>query len=314
MSGSFGTCLTRRLGTSCLHARLAFIELARLYDGSNNGRIAMSARRLADLIPCNKDTAAKVLRELEDSGFIETIRMGKFTRKEEDRRASEYRLTCFRCDVTGDPPSRRFKPNIRWEACDRPAKRDRSVRGDRTNVPSSQESVRPNQTLNAKINPSSVRPNHTHLNSSHGVTALRSRHSSQSSLPPGFSYCKKRGGIVTADGVAVPLVDHPLVGSEKERAALAQLRKWQAEEEKNGGSGNVLVCGGKPIFPDHEVFAFWADMTSLDSEGLVRARLYLLPSEPNTDGREVSCILSAAALDALEKHGAKRLPTPIPNE
>src|SRR4029453_10292428 len=70
------------------HARLAFIELARLYDGSNNGRIAMSARRLGHFDTLQQGYRCKVLRELEDSGFIETIKFGKFTRKQEDRRAS----------------------------------------------------------------------------------------------------------------------------------------------------------------------------------------------------------------------------------
>jgi hypothetical protein len=52
------------------HARLAYLEVARLYNGSNNGRLAMSARRLASLLPCNKDTAARALRELEDVGSL----------------------------------------------------------------------------------------------------------------------------------------------------------------------------------------------------------------------------------------------------
>jgi hypothetical protein len=66
------------------HARCAYIEIARCYDGTNNGRLALSARSLASQMPCNKDTAAQALRELEDAGFIETAKIGKFARKGED--------------------------------------------------------------------------------------------------------------------------------------------------------------------------------------------------------------------------------------
>ena len=73
--------------------RCGYIEIAQLYDGTNNGRLAMSVRRLAGVIPCSKDSA--ILRELEDAGFIETVKLGRWTRKEEERLASEYRLTDF---------------------------------------------------------------------------------------------------------------------------------------------------------------------------------------------------------------------------
>ena len=94
--------------------RAAYIEIAQLYDGKNNGRIAVSARRLAGLIPCSKN--ADLLRTLEDAGFIDTIKVGKYTKKEEERLASEYRLTDFKCDVTHEAPSRRYNPQHRWDA------------------------------------------------------------------------------------------------------------------------------------------------------------------------------------------------------
>ena len=78
------------------HARLAYLELARLYSGDNNGCISLSARRLARQMPCDKATASRALRELEDAGFIETLRVGTFTRK--DRLASEYRLCNYTCE------------------------------------------------------------------------------------------------------------------------------------------------------------------------------------------------------------------------
>jgi hypothetical protein len=95
--------------------RSGYIELAQLYDGTNNGRLAMSARRLAGLIPCDKNAASRALKNLEDAGFIEAIKLGRYTCKAEERKASEYRLTDFRCDVTGEPPTRTYNPKHLWE-------------------------------------------------------------------------------------------------------------------------------------------------------------------------------------------------------
>ena len=61
--------------------------------------------------------------------------------------------------------------------------------------------------------------------------------------------------------------------------------------------------------------AFWAEMPSVNRDGYVTARLYLLPSVPDgKDGRELRGTFLAAALDRLEKHGAKRLREPIPTD
>jgi hypothetical protein len=93
-------------------ARCAYVELARLYDGSNNGQLAMSARNLGARLGRSSPTAARALRELEDAGFIKVMRLGTFSRK--DRLASEYRLNPFRCDVDADPPDRRWN-NQKWQ-------------------------------------------------------------------------------------------------------------------------------------------------------------------------------------------------------
>jgi Helix-turn-helix domain len=105
------------------HERCGYIELAQLYDGSNNGRLAMSARRLAELMPCNKDTASKILRSLEDAGLIEAVKIGHYAKKEEERMASEYRLTHFRCDATHELPSKRYNPRHRWQPSEPAPKR-----------------------------------------------------------------------------------------------------------------------------------------------------------------------------------------------
>ena len=209
------------------HARCAYIELAYRYDGTNNGRLAMSARSLACQMPCNKDTAAQTLRELEDAGFIETAKIGKFARKGEDRRASEYRLTCFRCDATNAVPSRKFNPNIRWDPSERPAKADANVRPNQTSSASSSRSVRPNRTLKPKIDARNVRPNGTHIDLSHEGSALDA-HPPATSLPSGWRWCRMEKRIVSPNGTAIPVVDHPLVGTEREQAALRLLRQLQA--------------------------------------------------------------------------------------
>ena len=81
----------------------------------------MSSRRLAMLIPCHRNS--RILQELEDAGFVDTVKVGKYTRAAEKLVASEYRLTDFRCDVTGEFPSRRYNERDRWEPADVKPKR-----------------------------------------------------------------------------------------------------------------------------------------------------------------------------------------------
>jgi DNA-binding transcriptional MocR family regulator len=106
-----------------LPARAAFIELARLYNGKNNGTIAMSARSLAQRLHSSKDTASRALAELEAKGFIETAKAGSFSWKQ--RHAAEYRLTLYRCDVNQGLSSKAF---MRWEENSRSDVEDTTVR------------------------------------------------------------------------------------------------------------------------------------------------------------------------------------------
>ncbi len=94
-------------------ARSAFIELGMVYDGGNNGRIAMSARTLAERLPISRATATRALAELTEKGFLDPVRLGGFNIKSGAKRATEWRMTCHRCDVSGDKPARTF---MRWEA------------------------------------------------------------------------------------------------------------------------------------------------------------------------------------------------------
>src|SRR5262249_23075118 len=90
-------------------ARAALIEVIRGYDGSNNGRIVLSVRALADRLACNKDTADHALQELTNKGFIEPRIKGAFSRK--FPHATEWRLNDRRCDATGVLQSQAF---LKW--------------------------------------------------------------------------------------------------------------------------------------------------------------------------------------------------------
>jgi len=81
-----------------------------LFNGVNNGRLAMSGRRLAELLHVSKATGTRALKVLVERGFLEVVTPSAFSCK--TRRATEYRLTVHKCDVTGTLP---FKAFMRWQ-------------------------------------------------------------------------------------------------------------------------------------------------------------------------------------------------------
>lgn len=87
-------------------ARMALIEVNFLYDGLNNGRLAISARKLGEEIGVSKSSAARSIGDLVKWGFLEQVKASSFSMK---RIAAEYRLTHLKCDVTGAPPSHRYQ-------------------------------------------------------------------------------------------------------------------------------------------------------------------------------------------------------------
>lgn len=89
-------------------ARCAYVELRYIYDGSNNGRLAMSARDLAQRLRMSHVRCASYLRELVKAKFIEVAQAGGFSQKLGTRRATEYRLTSETCDVTGELATKKF--------------------------------------------------------------------------------------------------------------------------------------------------------------------------------------------------------------
>lgn len=76
-----------------------YVQLMRIYNGSNNGSLGLSVRTAAARCNIAKDTASKAFKELAEKGFIECMRPGGFSRK--TRLAAEWRLTALKCDRTG---------------------------------------------------------------------------------------------------------------------------------------------------------------------------------------------------------------------
>jgi hypothetical protein len=86
-------------------ARCAWLAFGFAFNGSNNGRISMSTRTMADRIGCSSSHAARAIKELCQWGFVDLTKASDFGKR---KRAAEYRLTHLRCDLTGSVPSKRF--------------------------------------------------------------------------------------------------------------------------------------------------------------------------------------------------------------
>jgi hypothetical protein len=97
-------------GSLSTQARAIYIEIMVLFNGGNNGRIALSTRDAA--IRCNikRNTAMRAIDELTEKGFIECTRGSSFTAK---RLSREWRSTALPCNLTGQLPSKAF---MRWGA------------------------------------------------------------------------------------------------------------------------------------------------------------------------------------------------------
>ena len=90
--------------------RTAYEELKWRYDGFNNGRIGISNRELAAALRSSKDTARRALDGLVEKGFLEKTKLSGFNVK--NRVATEWRLTEYKCNVTGELSTKRF---MKWQ-------------------------------------------------------------------------------------------------------------------------------------------------------------------------------------------------------
>lgn len=90
--------------------RCAYDEVKWRYDGMNNGAIGLGERELAGAINMSKDTARRALVGLQEKGFIAKVKQSGFNMK--NRQATEWRLTEYSCDISGEPATKDF---MKWK-------------------------------------------------------------------------------------------------------------------------------------------------------------------------------------------------------
>jgi hypothetical protein len=91
-------------------ARAVYVQIAFRYNGSNNGKIAYSTREAASDCRLNRKTAGRAFKELVEAGFTEETRHGTLSRK--TRVASQWRMTAYKCDLTGSLSSNLFMTRL----------------------------------------------------------------------------------------------------------------------------------------------------------------------------------------------------------
>jgi hypothetical protein len=94
---------------SC-NARALYVELARRYNGHNNGHISYGLRQASQDLHIGKTAAVLAFQLLQDRGFIVCTKKGAFSWKAV-RDASEWRLTEYANDF---PPEHVTKEFMRW--------------------------------------------------------------------------------------------------------------------------------------------------------------------------------------------------------
>jgi hypothetical protein len=87
--------------------RAVYLDMAKRYHGSNNGRIGYSIRCAVQELQIGNATAKRALDDLQDRGFIVATKKGAFSLKV--RHASEWRLTCFKNDVGNELATNDYK-------------------------------------------------------------------------------------------------------------------------------------------------------------------------------------------------------------
>lgn len=123
-------------------ARATYVELKRLYNGANNGRLGFGSRGAANVLGKSKSMANRYLKELEDHGFIVRQRESSYY---QTRMTVEWCLTEERNDVTGETPTRLFRnwPNMENQKPVPPVARPVPPVGQRKAIPENSASHRP---------------------------------------------------------------------------------------------------------------------------------------------------------------------------
>jgi hypothetical protein len=130
--------------------RSGYVEFCKAYNGGNNGRIAMSVRDLKKLLGCSDATACRTSARLEEVGLIRPVKRGVYTKLAQTRRATEWRLTDYKCDVTGSGPTREWR---RWKRSDRSTREAVPFHQGSTTVPPGK---RGNTTVNSRTQQNGV--------------------------------------------------------------------------------------------------------------------------------------------------------------
>jgi hypothetical protein len=103
-----------------------YLQIAKRYTGSNNGRIAFSVRQAAKEV--GPKPARRGMCMLQARGFIVATKKGAFNHA---RHATEWRLTEFKCDVTGEAASEDFRHQQPASPASAPRKTAKPVRSER---------------------------------------------------------------------------------------------------------------------------------------------------------------------------------------
>jgi hypothetical protein len=117
-------------------ARAVYLEIAKRYNGTNNGFIVYSVREGARDLKVGYKTAARRLNELVEHGFIFPEQRGAFhwkidTQGFRRRPATEWRLTCYDSDRASNATEKlSTKEFMRWRKGDVEG-RDRGIEGRR---------------------------------------------------------------------------------------------------------------------------------------------------------------------------------------
>jgi hypothetical protein len=87
-------------------ARAVLMEVVIRRKRSGNGRIGYSVREAAARCNIGRDTANAAFRELMAKGFLICVTPGGFHKIK--NLSAEWRLTMFKCDVSGEPATNDF--------------------------------------------------------------------------------------------------------------------------------------------------------------------------------------------------------------
>jgi hypothetical protein len=123
--------------------------------------IGLGCRELAEELNCAPDTANKALHELDDSGLAHPLKWGVWRGK----KATEWRLTFYRCDKTGELPI------LNWQPSSQSVSKDTKVRvvGHKESFSPSARTQKPKNPMNGKgLSPTG----RTHIDIYQGDTEL----------------------------------------------------------------------------------------------------------------------------------------------